>query len=104
MKPHKIRNVDIKVCSAEQKIAYNMAFSDYTHIERVQREYTQAAASEAAARLRDIHIDELKRNNTKYDIDVIFCAYNVGIWDYITAPYHILGSYEDIGKMFPIEY
>ena len=27
MKYHKIRNIDIKTCTAEQKIAYNMAFS-----------------------------------------------------------------------------
>ena len=104
MKTHKIRNIDPSMCTAEQKIAYNMAFADYTHIERIQREYTQAAASEAAYKLRDIHIDELRKQGTRYNLDAIFCAYNAGIWNYIKAKYHILTNYEDIGKMFPILY
>lgn len=104
MKTHKIKNIDRSICTAEQKIAYNFAFSDYTHIERVQREYSQAVASETAYRLRDIHIEELKRQGTRYNLDAIFCAYNAGIWDYIKLKYHILTTYEEIGKIFPVLY
>ena len=104
MKTHKIQGVEKDVCTAEQKIAYNMAFSDYPTIQRVLRDYCKDEAAAIAYRLRDIHIEELKRQGSRYNLDAVFCAYNAGIWDYVARDYHIIGSYEDIGKAFPVLY
>ena len=86
MKYHKIRNIPMNVCTAEQKIAYNLAFAD-TYEFAIEYQAAQSGIIRA-----DIVRDAVKRcmsswkfspgNNGKYDTDAIFCALNAGIEKY----------------------
>lgn len=110
MKYHKIRNVPLHVCTCEQKIAYNIAFSEY---DRFKNEYFYAKEncvfeSEIAsflAKARDymIHYYQLSYPDSKYDIDAISSALYNGLRNYIEKPF-IASSYEQIGKAFPALY
>lgn len=108
MKYHKIRNVDIHVCTAEQKIAYNLAVREYQQYilayDRASRMGQLNIISDAIHSMIDSYCNSYDYNPNKYDIDAIFCALYAGFESYLTAPYHILSSYEEIGKMFPAEY
>ena len=104
MKLHKIKGVDKEICSAEQKIAYNMAFADLDAIRRVIKEYGEATAVHYSCKLRDGHISVLKDQGCNYNLDAVFCAYNAGILDYCKGKSHIFTSYAEIGKCFPILY
>ena len=105
MKYHKIRNVPLNVCTAEQKIAYNLACRYY---DLVIKEYNRLPMQFQKAEL--IHqviqkIMELYRcNKTKYDEDAIFSALNAGLENYINLKYHVLMSYKEIGETFPANY
>jgi hypothetical protein len=101
LRTHKIPGIEKEVCTAEQKIAYNLAFAHYPSIQDAP---TAAEALATAARRRDISLKELQKNGTRYNIDAIFCAYNAGIMDYTKAKYHIFTSYEEIGNAFPLLY
>jgi hypothetical protein len=41
---------------------------------------------------------------SKFDIDAIFCCLNAGLENYLNSKYHIIASYEEIGKIFPALY
>ena len=101
LKTHKIPGIEKEVCTAEQKIAYNLAFAHYTSIQDAP---TAAEALATACHRRDISLKELQKNGTRYNIDAIFCAYNAGIMDYTKSKYHIFTSYEEIGNAFPLLY
>lgn len=111
MKYHKIRGIDISVCTAEQKIAYNIAFSVYinygTKYNRVFAEYPRIVSDDL---LKDIIQQEIKSykesdKDGKYNIDAIFAALNYGLHDYlVNTKYHIFTDYEQIGKAFPANY
>lgn len=95
MKFHKIRGIEKSVCTAEQKIAYNYAFSDYEWVMRSNMELWQYL---------DNVTNRIKNNETimkKYDIDAIIHCLRQGFINYCKEKYHILSSYEEIGKMFP---
>jgi len=103
MKYHKIKSVPLDVCTAEQKIAYNIAFSwrdCWIHACGCKD-----AAKYNAARLAQEAIASYKRNypESKYDIDAIFSALLNGIPAYIEQPF-IATSYEQIGRVFPALY
>lgn len=104
MKTTKINGIDKKICTCEQKIAYNMAFSDYDVIKHTMKEYGRAAGLDKAYKLRDLHIKTMTENGTRYNMDAVFCAYNAGIEDYCNRSFEILANYEEIGKAFPILY
>ena len=104
MKLHKITGIEKDVCTAEQKIAYNIAFMDYDAINRVRQAEGEGEALQFAFKLRDTHLNKLKEEGSKYNLDAVFCAFNAGIMEYCKAKYHILGNYADIGKAFPILY
>jgi hypothetical protein len=107
---HKIRGVDKSVCTAEQKIAYNLAF--HAHIS-FQNNYDKARSVSAAcvsALVGEIVALSLKNYRSaydykpgKYDEDAIFCALNAGISAYLERPF-IASDYATIGKAFPAHY
>lgn len=111
MKYHKIRSVDMDVCTAEQKIAYNIAFT--VHINygdrylEIFKEYPRIVSDDF---LKGIIQSEIKNyvNNypdSKYNIDAIFASLNYGLRDYLVKEkYHIFTDYETIGRVFPANY
>lgn len=114
MKYHKIRNIPLNVCTAEAKIAYNLAFAYATEYRNT---YKKCAASVSGIAISDfIHeavnwcMKMWKDGNpyqttpNKYDIDLIFCCLNAGMENYFKGDYAILSSYEEIGRTFPSRY
>lgn len=101
LKTHKIPGIEKEVCTAEQIIAYNLAFAHYPSIQDAP---TAAEALATAARRRDIALKELQKNGTRYNIDAIFCAYNAGIMDYTNGSHHIFTNYQEVGNAFPLLY
>lgn len=110
MKYHKIPNVDKSICTAEQKVAYNIA----TRLDFLREDFKQ---------LNTINPGEAKRSCTKlaeygmwlyrqaysykpgkYNEDAIFSALLAGIYDYMTGHKFIATSYDEIGKAFPALY
>ncbi len=109
MKKHKIRNVDISVCCAEQKIAYNLAFSHCTNFKEQYEKIkgNDFLIADFVIQLRDFAIKLYKQGRDytgRYDIDLIqHCLHN-GIENYFKANCKICSSYEEIGKIFPCLY
>lgn len=108
MKYHKIKNVEKSVCTCEQKIAYNVAFSNYDLFQKQYKaQVVQIHKSDIAFEFVNFCMRQIMRNESiakKYNIDAIQCALNAGAENYLSAKYHILSSYEEIGKMFPSYY
>lgn len=111
MKYHKIPKVDKSVCTAEQMIAYNIAFR--LHISYADQFAKVNAVNSGGARAdsADLARQGLKNYRTaysykpgKYDEDAIFSALLAGLYDYFAGEYHIFTSYEDIGQAFPAHY
>lgn len=112
MKYHKIRNVPLTVCTAESKIAYNLAFQ--AHI-NYQDEYDKAKAqgiprSTIKGFVFDLIELEMRGYRNAYDYkageydeDAIQCCLNAGLEKYLDKPF-IAGDYERIGKAFPSLY
>ena len=106
MKTRKIRNVAKEVCTAEQKIAYNLAFRAHISFGDKYRTATSGVdKSNIFVTARDIEIAAFKREcgDKKYNIDAIFVALNQGLKDYLSKPF-IATDYAEIGKAFPIPY
>lgn len=108
IKYHKIRGVEKSVCTAEQKIAYNMAFVIYIN-RGAEYEKMTTAAEKSAARARWINYEceSFKRNypNNKTDLDGVFSALSAGLADYLTKEgFFIASRFEQIGKAFPALY
>lgn len=114
MKYHKIRNVPLKVCTAEAKIAYNLAS---TYATDYRNTYKKNASHVSEIAISDFIYEAVKwcmkmwksgntyqTSSNKYDIDVIFCCLNAGIENYFKGDYAILSSYEEIGRIFPSRY
>ena len=99
MKFHKIRNVEKSVCTAEQKIAYNFAFADYSWAMRSDMELWQYLDS-VTKRIYESHPEIVKR----YDVDAIIHCLRNGFINYCKSKNHVMGSYDEIGKMFPSLY
>lgn len=101
MKYGKIRGIDKKVCTAEQMVAYNLAFR-YRDIikkayDKMPMEFQKSEVIMQATR-------KLSNQVKKYNKDAVFCALNVGLKNYINSEYAILSSYSEIGEMFPAYY
>lgn len=99
MKYHKIRGIDISVCSAEQKIAYNLVSAHYDCVLNGNFH----AWPEASHFLVKLYTQGYDYKPGKYDIDAIFCAINAGIESFCKKPF-IATSYDQIGKAFPAHY
>jgi len=99
MKYHKIRGIDISVCTAEQKIAYNLVSAHYDCVLNGNFH----AWPEASHFLVKLYTQGYDYKPGKYDIDAIFCAINAGIESFCKKPF-IATSYDQIGKAFPAHY
>lgn len=105
---HKIPGVPLNVCTAEQMIAYNLAFR--AHISFGEK-YKKAAsisricAEDLGYQILRFEITDYQRNNPKgkYDIDAISAALHSGLHDYLLNHF-IATSYETVGKSFPAHY
>lgn len=108
MKYHKIYNVPMETCTAEQKIAYNLAFANGDIFKKkyhaMPMQFQKSTIVQEAVNFC-IKCWKNSRNFTeKYDIDCIFCALNAGMEKYIENNCPIYSSYESIGKAFPALY
>ena len=74
MKMHKIYGVDKNICTAEQKIAYNYAFSHRNWLEKIYKsDSTEAVKSEAYQDVISLVTKCIKDNgiDKKYNIKVL---------------------------------
>lgn len=108
MKLHKIRNVALEECCAEQKIAYNIAFRCDTTCGHRYNELLKEDPEAAAALLeevKEIHLGSWDRDyasySRKYDRDVIVACLEAGLANYLKN-FFIATRYEQIGKAFPL--
>lgn len=107
MKYHKIKNVPLNICTCEQKIAYNLAFSNAHIFKKAYNfSYTQIQKSEVVYEAVKFCMKMWGYNEKadKYNADTIFCALNAGIENYIKNNCPVLASYEEIGKTFEALY
>lgn len=110
MKYHKIRGVDKSICTAEQMVAYNIAFR--LHI-TYQDDFDRVnACNPGGARSDCVKLthDGLKQFQMAYDYkpgkfdeDAIFCALNAGLYNYLCKPF-IASDYAKVGEAFPALY
>lgn len=101
MKCRKIHNVDISVCSCEQKIAYNFAFMWYSTGKKilqsaVTEEEKQNGIAEIVSSIKH-SLQEEKFN--KYNKESIIQAFLNGFENYCSN-FFIGNSYEKIGEYF----
>lgn len=101
MKYHKIPGFPLETCTAEQKIAYNLAWA---YSDCVVRSGSFSGVPEAARWIVKLYTLGYSYRPGRYDIDAIFCALNAGLQRYIDRKMPILASYGDIGEMFPADY
>lgn len=109
MQYHKINGVPLDECTAEQKIAYNLAFMYYDNVikeyNRLPMQFQKSELVSASVRkMLDLYRMGRDYKPGKYNEDAIFCALNAGFENYLKAKYHILSSYKAIGEMFPANY
>ena len=104
MKYHKIKNIPLTICTAEQKIAYNLACSNYRNYIDTYNKMPMQFQKDAIIHRAINDMIKLYGNNNKYNIDAIASCLRAGFENYINGKYHILSSYEDIGRMFPAYY
>ena len=106
MKVHKIRNVEKSECFAEQKIAYNYAFSWRSQLEQIEKaDIPEFVKSEKRQYIIDCVIRGIKEQkiDKKYNIDAVIHCFRNGINEYLKG-YSILTSYKDIGNIFRCSY
>ena len=108
MKYHKMKNIPLEVCTAEQKIAYNLAW--YYGKNFIKKYKSAPCAFQKDEVLQETVQFLMHLYNTdnetkgKYDIDAIFCALNAGIKKFFDSNGPILSGYEEIGEMFKRNY
>lgn len=106
LKCRKIPGIEKSICTAEQKIAYNYAFSCYELGKKIlSQDLPEFVKSEY---FNDITLKVIKniQNNpelSKYNIDCIIVAFRQGFKKYCTN-YFIATNYTQIGKCFAIPY
>ena len=95
---HKIRGVDKEICTAEQKMAYNLVWANGDCLKRSDMD-------DYAGIMWLLKMYRLSANYEpgKYNEDAIFCCLRAGMIDYLKKPF-IASSYEEIGKAFPAHY
>ena len=114
MKYHKIKDIPLEVCTAEAKIAYNLA-STYTSeykatYQKKAHLFPRIAVSdfidEAVNKCLKMWVNGYTYQTTphKYDIDAIQCCLNAGMEDFFKSEHSILSSYEEIGNIFKSYY
>lgn len=110
MKYHKIRNVAKETCTAEQKIAYNLAFrvhinyqDDFNRVNSINPGSAKHDAVKLASDAIRTYTLAYDYKPGKYDLDAIQAALNAGLYEYLCKPF-IATDYERIGKAFPAHY
>ena len=110
MKYHKIRGIDLEVCTAEQKIAYNMAFrahisfqEDFDRVNAVNPGNARADCVTMAQKSLEWYRMAYDYKPGRYDEDAIYAALLAGLYDYLCKPF-IGTSYKQIGEAFPAHY
>lgn len=89
MKTHKIRGVSKSVCTAEQRIAYDLAFS-YLHI----NDFSVEAAL-------DIWEVSAQAQSGRYNAEAVEAALRAGAEAYRAKPF-VAWNHEQIGAAFPL--
>ena len=104
MNYHKIPGIEKNICTAEQKIAYNIAFTiNINHGDDFLKIPSQFEKSNAIYKLIKIYIQEFKNQNLKYNIDAIQCCLNAGLENFLEKPFIAL-NYEEVSTAFPAYY
>ena len=104
MNYHKIPGIEKNVCTAEQKIAYNIAFKiNINHGSEFLKIPSQFEKSNAVYKLIKIYIKEFKNQNLKYNVDAVQCCLNAGLQNYLENSF-IATSFKQIGDAFPAYY
>lgn len=107
MKAGKIQRVDKSICTAEQKIAYNYAFSWHSILRKLycNSELTAIQKSELLQDIVNSILASMKENeiDKKYNVDLIIHCFRNGVEKYANG-FEVLSSYEQIGKAFPSNY
>ncbi len=87
---HKIHGVEKCVCTCEQMLAYNFALNDY----RLN------ASAERIAEMAERSLQS--QVYSKYNIAAVVRLIRDNLDKYRALEYHILTSYQEIGKAFPL--
>lgn len=106
LKYHKIRNVDMDICTAEQVVAYNTAYRIYIDSRfNWKADAPRFIMLEAIQYAIDDYVELLKKQGCKYNIDAVQCCLRAGLDSYLfSAKQHILTDYDEVGKAFPAYY
>ena len=99
MKYHKIKNIDKSVCTAEQKIAYNLAWYECCGAENLTADDCENVI-EGCMKHWSREIAKCPKS-AQYDSDAILASLNAGMRNYIASGCRIPSSYEAVGEMFP---
>ena len=105
---HKIPNVDKSICTAEAKIAYNMAFRIGLGKHRGWGDIPKWEGSprfvqfEWEAAQIEFELNSWKRTepNSRYNVDAIQSCLRAGLHEYLTRGCPVFSDYEDVGKCF----
>lgn len=106
MKCKKINGIEKSVCTAEQKIAYNYAFSwRDAYIRRTNEATTAIQKDEVLQDVINFVISDILRRDDmkKYNADAIVVAFRRGFPAYV-KDFFIASDYEKVGKVFNIPY
>lgn len=110
MKYHKISKIPLTVCTAEQKIAYNIAFRLHITYQEKFNMIKTASPFNVPSIIRELIERGLKEYQNSFDykpdqynLDAIFSALHAGLEKYLTSPF-IAKDFEQIGKAFPAHY
>lgn len=106
MKCKKIAGVEKSVCTCEQKIAYNYAFSWVDTYKRRSKECTTAIQkAEILQDIIDFIVKDISRREAmkKYNIDAIIAAFRNGFLNYCNN-FFVASDYEKVGEVFFIPY
>lgn len=106
IKCKKINGIEKSVCTAEQKIAYNYAFSWRDAYIRRAKEATTAIQKDEAMQdiINFVTSDILRRDDMKkYNVDSIVVAFRRGFPAYV-KDFFIASDYAKIGNVFSIPY
>lgn len=104
---HNIGGVKKTICTAEQKIAYNLAYSYKDFISEAYNKCTRGCDKNYVIRKSCYGLLEVFKRDypgSKYDIDAIFCSLGAGLEKYIKNGAKIFWSYDEMGKAFPAKY
>ena len=106
MKCHKIKGIDLKTCTAEQKIAYNYAFMWVDCGKKIFNSNSpESVKSEGLQNIISCIVKNMERNGTdeRYNIDAVVTAFRNGFRGYCEN-FFIASHDETIGNAFPIPY